>query len=443
MLLNLSILFGFLLLLIFSISKWKIHPFIALILTALGLGLSMGLGGVQTVEVLLKGFSETLRWIAVIIILGAFIGEVLQVTGGAFRIANKIISWVGMKKLPWAMGITGYIVSIPVFVDVAYIILHPITESLSLKSKKPVLYVGLALTAGLTVAHTLIPPTPGPLAVASLLELELGRMIIINLFVGSFAMIGGILWVIFRVKNLYLDIDTELREKTNHQEDIELEYQKGSFILDMLPILIPIILIALGPFLESDSNSSIAEIIRFVSQPMIAVMVGAFIAVFQIKGGDRKSTLNDLVEKAILKSALVIMITGAGGALGFVIKQTSIQNDIINVFSQFPFLGFILPFVVASLLTISTGSITVSLVGSASMLAPMVGDLPVSPELVAALIGSGAFCVFHANSSFFWLLNRLHKAPPNVLYKSYTMQSLVMGLSGLLAVSILYLSGIA
>ena len=147
MLLNLSILFGFLLLLIFSISKWKVHPFIALILIALALGMSLGIGGEKTVEVLLQGFSETLRWIAIIIILGAFIGEVLQETGGAFRISNSIVKRVGEKKLPWAMGFTGYLVSIPVFVDVAYILLQPVTESLSVKSKKPVLYLGLALTA--------------------------------------------------------------------------------------------------------------------------------------------------------------------------------------------------------------------------------------------------------------------------------------------------------
>ena len=160
MILNLSILLLFLIGLILAISKWKVHPFIALILIALGLGLSSGLGGEVTVGILLKGFSETLRWIPVIIILGAFIGEVLQETGGAFRISNGIVKRVGDEKLPWAMGFTGYLISIPVFVDVAYILLQPVTESLAVKSKKPVLFLGLALTAGLTVAHTLIPPTP-------------------------------------------------------------------------------------------------------------------------------------------------------------------------------------------------------------------------------------------------------------------------------------------
>lgn len=442
MILNLSLLLGFLLLLILSISKWKVHPFIALILVALALGMSLGMGGEKTVEVLLQGFSETLRWIAIIIILGAFIGEVLQETGGAFRISNRIVKGVGEKKLPWAMGFTGYLVSIPVFVDVAYILLQPVTESLAVKSKKPVLYLGLALAAGLTVSHTLIPPTPGPMAVASLLEVNMGRMLMINLIVAACAMAGGVLFVIYFVKNTWLDYDKKLAKTTTINDTKAVDkLTSGHLFFDILPILIPILLIGSGAFIDVAEDSVIGIIFNFVSLPLIAVLFGAFIAIFQLQSADKRSTINRLVEQAILKSALVIMITGAGGSLGFVIKQSGIQNEIVTVFSAFPFLGILLPFIVASILTISTGSITVSLVGTASMLSPIVDSLPVSPEMTAALIGCGSFCVFHANSSFFWLLNRLHEVPPNILYKTYTLQSLVMGLSGLLAVLLLLALG--
>ncbi len=442
MLFNLAILIFFLLLLIFSISKWKMHPFIALILIALGLGLSMGMGGERTVEVLLKGFSETLRWIAIIIILGAFIGEVLQETGGAFRIADRIVKWVGEQKLPWAMGFTGYLVSIPVFVDVAYILLQPVVESLSVKSKKPVLYIGLSLAAGLTVAHTLIPPTPGPMAVASLLEVNIGRMLFINLIVAAFAMIGGVLWVIYFVKNSWLEYDKKLENSVNpEQDESSPSLQGGNVFLDVLPIVVPIILIGFGAFLQFEEESLVSTVINFISLPLVAVIIGAFIAVFQLKSKNQRNTINRLVEQAILKSALVIMITGAGGSLGYVIRETGVQNEIVTLFSNFPFLGLMLPFVVASLLTISTGSITVSLVGTASMLGPMIDSIPASPEMIAALIGCGSFCVFHANSSFFWLLNRLHEVPPKILYRTFTLQSLIMGLSGLIGAIILLVIG--
>jgi len=439
MLLNLSILLFFLLLLIVSISKFKLHPFVALILIALALGMSLGIGGIRTAEVLLQGFSETLRWIAIIIILGAFIGEVLQESGGAFRISNQIIKRAGEKRLPWAMGFSGYLISIPVFVDVAYILLQPVIESLSVRSKKPVLYVGLALTAGLTVSHTLIPPTPGPLAVASLLQLDIGRMLIVNLIVALFAMIGGIFFVKLFVAGSWIEYDKKIA--CEQAESTEEQPVKGNFLLDILPILVPIVLIGAGSFITVDTSNSLSTLIDFITFPLVAVFIGAFIACFQVRSKDKRAAINRMVEQAIVKSALVIMITGAGGSLGFVIKESGIQNEIVNVFSQFPFLGLLLPFIVASLLTISTGSITVSLVGTASMLGPMIHSLPVSPEIAGALIGAGAFCVFHANASFFWLLNRLHEVPPKVLYRTYTMQSLVMGFSGLLGVLILYLLG--
>lgn len=443
MLLNLSILLLFLFLLIFAISKWKVHPFIALILIAVAMGLSFGLGGKEAIDAVLSGFSGTLKGIAIIIIIGAFIGEVLQDTGGAFRIANAVVKRVGKKRLPWAMGFTGYLVSIPVFVDVAYILLQPVTESLSVKSKKPVLYIGLALAAGLAVSHTLIPPTPGPLAVAELLNLDLGRMLFINIFVGVFAMIGGVLWVIFYCKNSWLPFDKTLSEKLSCDvNDFESEKASlsGNIFLDLLPILVPIFLIGIGSFVNLDNQGILSSVFNFLTIPLVAVLVGALIGLFQLQK-PRSKKLNNLMEQAIIKSALVIMITGAGGALGFVIKETGIQNEIVDVFANFPFLGMLLPFAVASLLTISTGSITVSLVGSASMLASMVDSLPLSPEMIAALIGCGAFCVFHANSSFFWLLNRLHNVPPKTLYRTFTVQSLIMGLSGLLGVLLLKLFG--
>jgi GntP family gluconate:H+ symporter len=426
MLLNLSILLVLLFLLIFSISKWKVHPFIALVIIALAMGISMGLGGKQTVSVLLKGFGETLQWIAIIIILGAFIGEVLQETGGAFRIADRIVKWVGEKKLPWAMGLTGYLVSIPVFIDVAYILFQPVTESLSVKSRRPVLYIGLSLAAGLTVSHTLIPPTPGPMAVASLLDVEMGKMLLINLIVAIFAMAGGILWVIFFVKGSWIDYDQKLKDASPPLENeisIKSSPALQNMVLDVLPILAPIILIGLGSFVSFESENIASKVFSFISTPLAAVLVGAMIAVLHLGSRNKRSTVNRLTEQAIVKSALVIMITGAGGSLGYVIRETGIQDDIVLIFANYPFLGIMLPFIVASLLTISTGSITVSLVGTASMLGPMASSLPVSPEMVAALIGCGSL------------------VPPKVLYRTYTIQSLVMGISGLAGVFVLRLAG--
>lgn len=436
-------LISILILLIVSVSKWKVHPFVALLLAAMSLGIMLGLGGTQTVEVLLSGFSKTMKWIAVVVILGAFIGEVLRETGGALRISDWIVGWVGERKLPWAMGVTGYLVSIPVFVDVAYIVLQPVTEALASRSKKPILVIGLALTAGLTVSHTLIPPTPGPLAVASLLDADIGRLLLVNVFTGICAMVGGILWASKYCKDFRLPYDDQLAARAQ-ETSTRKESEKPSFvILDLLPILVPIVLMGLGTIFDQEDHRFLAQSVRFLSTPMVAVLVGAGVALIQYSLHKRERSANTLMEQAIVTSALVIMITGAGGAFGAVIRESGMQNSLAEFFVGLPFLSFLLPFMVAAVLTTSTGSITVSLIGTASIFGPMAGDMPYSPEIMAALIGSGSFCVFHANASFFWLLNRLHDVPVNVLYKTYTTQSLVMGISGLLGVVLLWTLGVA
>lgn len=442
MIIDLVVLIFILILLILAVSRWKVHPFMALILAALSLGLCLGLGGAKTVEVLLQGFSNTLKWIAIVVILGAFIGEVLRETGGALRISNAVVKWVGERKLPWAMGITGYLVSIPVFVDVAYIVLQPITEALAVRSKKPVLVIGLALTAGLTVSHTLIPPTPGPLAVASLLEANIGRLLLINAFVGVLAMAGGILFAARFCKNFRLPYDDKLEAITEESKVSQTELpEKQPVLLDLLPILVPIVLMALGAFYQKEEGI-FGQVVVFISTPMIAVLIGAAIAWLQFNRSTKKTSSNQLVEQAIIKSALVIMITGAGGAFGYIIRESGMQDALATFFADLPFLGFLLPFLIAAVLTTATGSITVSLIGTASIVGPLAGTMPYSAEMMAALIGSGSFCVFHANSSFFWLLNRLHEVPVNVLYRTYTLQSLVMGISGLIGVAILWMLGV-
>lgn len=427
-----------LILLILGISKWKLHPFMALILAAIVLGLTLGFGGEKTVDVLLTGFSKTLQWIAVVVILGALIGEILEETGGSFRISEQIVNLVGIKKIPWAMGITGYIISIPIFVDVAYILFHPIVEALSKRSKIPVLVVGLCLASGLTVSHTLMPPTPGPLAVASLLNVNLGRLILINSIVAIFSVVGGILWVKVYCKNYILPFDKQINQHKDFNKNKETAIlQEGNVFKDILPIIVPVVLMAIGSFVEMKEHN-FGKILQFISTPMIAVLIGVGISVLNYK----KSNLNTLVESAIIKSALVIMITGAGGAFGAIIRESGVQESLGIYFASATYLGFVLPFLFAAILTTATGSITVSLIGTASVLGSMTDMMSYSPEIMAALIGCGSFCVFHANSSFFWLLNRLHNVPIKILYKTFSIQSLVMGISGFIGVVILYALGL-
>jgi len=184
-------------LLIISITVFRVSPFLALLFFGLLYGILSGLEPEESLFILLEGFANTLQWIAVIMIFGAIIGEILNETGGSQRIAHATLNTFGEKKLPMAMGVTGFIISIPVFVDVAYIMMQSVTEALTVKSKRNILTVGLSLVAGLTATHALVPPTPGPLAVAGILDAELGKVILINSFVALFAMTAGVAWAVY------------------------------------------------------------------------------------------------------------------------------------------------------------------------------------------------------------------------------------------------------
>lgn len=429
--------------LLVAIIRMSLHPFLALLLSAMLLGLLTGQGMVNTLDVILDGFAHTLRWIGLVMVLGTLIGEILHVTGASYRIADTVLRAVGRKRVPVTMGVTGYIVAIPVFADVAYIMLLPIVESLARQSKTRILVVGLSLAAGLGATHALLPPTPGPLAGAGILGADLGRSILINIFVAFFATTGGILWAVWRCGRESLPFDSQMEESSSSEASLQSHLATapsawGSFT----PILVPLALIAAGSFLEPESQDTWAQFMQFLGHPVVALLVGVSLASLALKAGGRMVRLQSLLESSITKSAVVIMITGAGGAFGAVIKAADIGPAVANVVEQVGFPSLLLPFLLAAALTTSTGSMTVSMVTTSSLMAPLLADFGISPEICLALIGSGSFCVIHANASFFWLMAKLHDVPPQTLYRTYTMQSLCMGICGLVGVLILWGIGI-
>jgi GntP family gluconate:H+ symporter len=378
-----------------------------------------------------------------IMVFGTMIGEIANETGGAERIAHATLRVTGKERLPAAMGMTGYIISIPVFVDVAYIMMQSVTEALTVKSRRNILVVGLSLVAGLTATHALIPPTPGPLAVAGILDAQLGRIILINSFVAFSATAGGLFWATVYCRKFKLPYDREIQEKYGSSKQVDLAGPAvGSTMLALLPILVPLILIAIRSLLGDELKSTWFEIFNFLGRPFVALLVGVLLALLQFGKNLRMERLAKVTERSIEKAALVIMITGAGGAFGHVIRSSGVTETISAFAGDAGSIGFLFPFLLASIFTTTTGSITVSMITTASIVSPLTPALGISPAMTAALIGCGSFCVFHVNSSFFWLLNRLHKVPPGILLKTYTLQSLFMGLSGLLAVLLLRIFGL-
>ncbi|UCC99438.1 MAG: hypothetical protein JSW66_06050, partial [Phycisphaerales bacterium] len=307
-----------LLALILAITKLHVHPFLALLCCGLFLGLATGMPMDKTLDSLLDGFAGTLKWIGIVMVLGAVIGEILTETGGSFRIADSTLRLIGEKRVPFAMGFTGYVIAIPVFVDVAYIMLQPITEMLAVKGKRTIIVTGLSLTAGLTATHALLPPTPGPLAAAGLVQANLGKVILINAFVAALSVIGGLLWVLLACGKIELPYDRSIRDKFLQKETIsEKISQRPSLLFSLGPIFIPLFLITLSSLSKVDSLAiPKIRVIQFLGMPVIALLIGLVLASFLLKKSSRMRQLRPIVERSIEKAAAVIMITGAGGALG-------------------------------------------------------------------------------------------------------------------------------
>jgi GntP family gluconate:H+ symporter len=419
------------------IVRLRVHAFIALTLSGLALGLLFGMPIDVVVSGFLGGFGKTLEWIGFVIVAGAAIGEILSDTKASLSISRGILRFVGEKRLPAAMTASGYVISIPAFVDVAYIMMKPVTEALAARSRRPVLVVGLALSAGLTASHGLLPPTPGPLAAAGILGADLGRVVLINAVVAAFAATGGLIWAVFYCRRYWLPFDDQLQEQLGGDREVTKEELPG-FLRSITPILLPLFLIAAGSF-AGEGESLMASVLRTLGTPMIALLVGLFAAVVLLK---RENWGAVAIEQGIRKSASVLMITAAGGGFAAVIKGAGVGEQLAQAFQAVQLPGLLFPFLVAATLTTATGSLTVSMITTSSLVAPLLPALGVSPEMSVALVGAGAVCVIHANSSFFWLLSRLHDVPPNVLYRTYSVQSLVMGCSGLLGALVLWLLGV-
>ncbi|MCK0192337.1 GntP family permease [Arenibacter sp. F20364] len=416
--------------LVVAVTVLKVHPIPALLISGLILGLASGGSVTVVTESLLNGFGNTLKWIGLIILFGTLLGEILAETGGADVIADSIINLFGVKYLPLSMAVIGFLIGIPVFMDVAYLTLLPTIMVLSRKSGHSVLVLGLSLAMSLTVAHALIPPTPGPLAVAAILEMNLGDIIPFNVLVAIGAVAGGMAWIYFNKKGL-----NDKPESDYSMESTDKKQLKGyKRVLPFAALLVPLVLMSMGTVFTGDN-----PILEFVKNPVWALLIGVVIALPLMDTDNFSVTLNKYFQTSGAKSAIVILITGTGGAFGQVIKDTEIVNSLFADVGNIAAMGIVVPYLISFLFTTVTGSITVSLITTASIIAPLVSNGALDPTFTAAAIGAGSLGVIHVNSSFFWLFKEVHGYSVTKLLKSFSFLTAVVSLSGGLLILAVYL----
>ena len=402
--------------LIFLILKTKIHTFLALIAGAVVIGLMAGLDTAKIADAITQGFGSTLGNIGIIIGFGLMLGEVFQLSGAASRMARTFLKICGKGKEEVALAITGFIVSIPIFCDSAFVILSPIVKEISRQTKKSVIGLGFALASGLVVTHSLILPTPGPLASAGLFGVDLGKFFLVALIVSIPMVIATTIYTTLLGRKIYQipgdgdNIWERPLKQSPMYKALEKEDESGlpGVFLSFLPIFLPIILIMGSTISKAVTmKGTIATVLGFLGTPVIAVGIGLIIAIYTLARKVSRKEALEKMENSLKAAGMIILITGGGGALGSMLTTTGIGNYIAGQITNQPIPVIVLPFIIATLIRFAQGSGTVAMTTSASICAPIVIAAGGSPILgaLAACIGSLFFSTF--NDSFFWVTNRL------------------------------------
>jgi Gnt-I system low-affinity gluconate transporter len=421
--------------LLFLILKLKIPAFISLLLASITAGLLSGLDPGAIIETIQKGMGNTLGFVATVVGLGAMFGAILEYSGGAQSIVNFLLKKFGEKRAPLAMMIAGFIIAIPVFFDVAFIILIPIIYSIQRKTKKSLLLYAIPLLAGLAITHSFIPPTPGPVAVADIINVDLGSVILIGLICGiPTAIVSGLFFGKYISTKIHIDAPIENNFEKSEEKDIL------PFGLIISIITLPIILILLGTFIKSGlfnlaEESSIRKIIELIGHPFVALIIANLLAWYflGIRRKFTKDQLQEVSKKSFGPAGTIILLTGAGGVFKQVLVDTGAGTMIAESMSNIGFPILLFAFLAACLIRIIQGSATVAMITSAGLVAPLLNIQNTSSAYLACIviaIASGASILSHVNDSGFWLVSQYLGMNEKDTFRSWTMMTTILALCG-------------
>lgn len=424
---------------VFTTSKLKWHPFFSLLASALGYGVLCGTMSLEeVVKSINTGFGNTVGLIGIVIIAGCIIGIFLEKSGGAHTLAVSTLKIVGRKNVPAALSIIGYIISIPVFCDSGFIIISPLAKALSRQVRIPIAVGAIALSLGLIITHSIIPPTPGPVGAAGILNADLGLVILVGLPVSIAALISG--WFFATRIASKVHIEDHVSSPDN---EVTREHGNQSLTASLMPVLAPVLLIILRSVSILPSSplgtGLLSTIINFIGQPIIALLIGVLFALMLPKKLTREMvSTSGWVGEAVLSAATIIVVTGCGGAFGQVLQNSGIGNFLSENLSGAKSLNILLPLIIAASLKTAQGSGTVAIVTGASLMAPLLVplgmDSPAAKALVVVALGSGGMIASHANDSYFWVVTQMSGMTVNQGYKLQTLGTMTVGIFASVAV---------
>ncbi len=416
--------------------KLKIRPFLTLLLASFLSGILLKIGITETLYLIVKGFFNIVILIGPIIITGSLLGKFLNETGTSRKMVNTFISSLGIKNAPISLNIIGFIISIPVFCDAAFILMSSIVKDLSKITKKNIIFLSICLATGLYSAHVFVPPTPGPIAASAIIGADIGLLFIIGIIVGTIVSVSGYLWLRFLFKKEF---------KLNLRQINSNELVSSKNIISFLPVFFPILLISASTIIKYPEldikQSQFIRIIEVIGNPEIALLIGFVMTLIFVKRDNVKDTPQWLI-KSLTNSFEILLITGAGGAIGYIIRESGVINDLSlsNVSGLASILSI---FFIAALVKTIQGSSTVAIVTTCAITAPLIQSIGMTSELEKVIliisIGSGAMTISHINDSYFWVVSKYSNIEMNDVLKFFSTATLIQGLTGLLLSIIIFI----
>jgi len=428
--------------LLFLILKLRMQAFLALLIASMVTGICAGMQPMDIISTMQSGMGNTLGFVAVVVGLGAMFGAILEHSGGAEALATYMLAKTKEKNTSWALMITGFFIAIPVFFDVAFIILVPLIYSLQRKSGKSLLLYGIPLLAGLAITHAFIPPTPGPVAVADILGADLGWVILFGFIVGiPTAICSGPLFGKYIAKKIFIEAPA--------LEDVPQENPIKPLVRTILVIIaLPILLIVGNTVLNSPladgwASTEFKAWMGMIGHPFTALIMANLIAwyVLGVKRGTSKKALQNITTRSLAPAGVIILLTGAGGVFKQTLINTGAGDMLATYFSELGLSTLIFAFIVAVLVRVLQGSATVAMITAAGVTAPMIptGSSEIDLALLVIAIASGASILSHVNDSGFWLVSKYLGMNEKQTFRSWSVMTTILAMVGISTVMLLSL----
>ena len=426
--------------LILLITRWRVHPFIALTLAAGFLGLTSGMPVALVMKSFQDGFGGVLGFVGIVLGLGTMLGKMMAESGGADRIARTLVGAFGRERVHWAMMFAAFLVGIPLFFEIGFVLLIPLVFIVARRTGVSLIRIGIPLLAGLSVVHGLVPPHPGPLLAIGVFNADIGKTIFYGLLVGlPTAMIAGPIFGKFISKYVPGEASPELLAQLAHEPEAR---ELPGFGITLLTVLLPVVLMLLKTFADVafDEKNVVRQWLDFIGHPITALLAALLLSLytFGTARGFTSKQIMKFVDDSLAPTAAIVLIIGAGGGFKQMLVASGVGYAIGQMALHAQISPILLAWLVAGLIRIATGSATVATITGAGIVAPLATMVPgVNRELLVLATGAGSLILSHVNDAGFWLVKQYFNMSVAETFKTWTVMETLISVVAIIFIMLL------